>query len=512
MAAMTHLSDSVQKSVQQFKELDQKISHYTDILGLMGWDLQTGAPKKGRELFSKAKGTLSQELFNITVSEEMGRCLETLSSPEVYDQLDEVTRACVRERKHAYSKFKKIPPDLYKEFIILTSDAHSVWENAKANNDFAHYQPTLEKIVSTMRKFIECYGYEGHPYNALLDDYEPGLTVEKLDPLFASLRESTIRLLQRIQKAGNRPKTEALEGRFAPEKQREFSLHVLPKLGFDMDAGRLDESAHPFSQTINTGDVRITTHYLENNVFSAILSTIHECGHALYEQGINPEYEGTVIREGASMGVHESQSRFLENMVGRSFEFWKFFYADLQSYFPEPFGLLPVEDFHRAINAVEPSFIRTEADELTYNLHIMIRYEIEKGLMAGEMEVRDLPRIWNEKMQEYLGITPPDDAHGVLQDVHWSFGGFGYFPSYSLGNLYAAQILHTLKQEMPGFYGNIAKGEFAPIRQWLKENIHQYGKLYTPNELIKKVTGEELNAKYLVSYLEDKFSKIYNLT
>jgi carboxypeptidase Taq len=511
MPVQSNGSASVKETVERFKELDQRITYYNDLLSLAGWDLQTGAPKKGRANFSKAKGALSEEVFKLTISEEMGRCLEQLSAPEVYGQLDEVTRACVRERKHTYSKQNKIPADVYKEFVILTSDAHSVWEQAKENNDFEHYRPTLENIVETMKKFIEYYGYEGHPYDALLDDYEPGLTVAKLDPLFADLRKNTIELLQKIQKADNQPNKELLKNKFSADKQRAFSLAVIPQLGFDMEAGRLDESTHPFCQTVTMGDVRITTHYLEDDATSAILSTIHETGHALYEQGVNPAYEGTAIREGASMAVHESQSRFLENMVARSHEFWQHFYGQLQSIFSEQFGSVALDDFHRAINAVEPSLIRTEADELTYNLHIMIRYEIEKALMAGEIQVKDLPRVWNEKMEEYLGVTPHTDSIGVLQDVHWSFGGFGYFPSYSIGNLYAAQFLNTLKQQMPDFYGKIAGGDFMPVREWLREHIHQYGKLYTPNELVKKVTGEELNAKYLVEYFQEKYSRIYNL-
>jgi carboxypeptidase Taq len=505
------LQSDLQKAVNQFKELDQRISHYNEVLSLVSWDLQTGAPKKGKAFRSDAVGTLSSDVFQITMSEEMGQCLETLSASDVYEQLDEVTRACVRERKREYEKMKQIPPALYKEFIIHAANAHDVWEEARATNNFAHYQPTLEKMVDYMKQFIKYYGYEGHPYNALLDNFEPGLTVEKLDVLFAELRKNTINILNRIQKSPHKPKNEIFNQSFDVNKQRKFSLFVLPKLGYDMSAGRLDVSAHPFATGINTGDVRITTRYLEDDMRSAIFGTIHECGHALYEQGVNSEYEGTVIRGGTSMGIHESQSRFLENMVGRSKEFWTYFYEDLQSYFPTQFKDVPLEEFSRAINTVEPSYIRVEADELTYNLHIMIRYEIEKALIGGDIEVKDLPRVWSEKMEEYLGVTPPTDTLGVLQDVHWSFGGFGYFPSYALGNLYAAQFTNTLKKEMPDFDQIIAKGEYLKIREWLREKIHQYGALYTPNELIERVTGEELNAKYLVDYFEEKYSKLYKL-
>lgn len=511
MSTHQTLDTHVQEAIQQFKSLDQKISHYSEILGVVGWDMQTGAPKKGRQTRSKAKGTLSTEVFQLSLSKEMEHALSVLTQPEVLANLDLPLQAAVRERHRHFEKSKSIPAELYREFVIHTSNAHDIWEEARKTNNFAHYQEALQKIVDYMKKFVEYYGYEGHPYNALLDSYEPGLTVDKVDVLFAELRTKTVDLLKRLQAADYQPNTDIFNQTFDMEKQKEFSLFVLPKLGYDMEAGRLDVSAHPFATGLNTGDVRITTRYLENDMRSAIFGTIHECGHAIYEQGVNSEFEGSIICGGTSMGIHESQSRFLENIVGRSTEFWTYFFDDLKRFFPEQFNDVSLDEFTRAINAVEPSFIRVEADELTYNLHIMIRYEIEKGLISGEYQVADLPQIWNQKMEDYLGVTPPTDTLGVLQDVHWSFGGLGYFPSYSLGNLYAAQILNTMKQQIPNFYELIQNGEFMPIREWLRENIHQYGKVYTPNELIVKVTGEELNAKYLVEYFEEKFTKVYKL-
>ncbi len=500
----------MKQAVEMFKELDQRISHYTDISSLLAWDANTNAPKKGVPMFSKAKGTLSAEIFKLSTSNEMGQLLDALTSAEGDGQLDEVTRAAVRERKRDYDKFKRVPVELYQELVILTSNANTVWVEAKQTNNFALYEPTLSKIVELQKKLIECFGYEGHPYDALLDQYEPGLTVEKLDPLFTNLRDQTARLLQRLRSSSDQPSNSFLFEEYGVEKQKEFNRALLPQLGFDMDAGHMGISEHPFASSINTGDVRLTTRYKKNDLRSAIFGTVHECGHALYEQGINPDFEETAIRRGASFGIHESQSRFLENIVGRSLEFWTYFYGDLKQHFPQ-LEKVSLENFHRGINTVEPSLIRVEADEVTYNLHIMVRYEIEKGLISGELEVKDLPRIWNEKMEEYLGIVPPTDTLGVLQDVHWSFGGFGYFPSYSLGNLYAAQILNTIEKELPNFYQFIANGEFMVIRNWLKDKIHQYGSLYTPNELIVKITGEELNEQYLVDYLEHKYSQIYRL-
>jgi carboxypeptidase Taq len=505
------MNESIISALEKFTELDEKISHFNSILGLLSWDQKVIAPKKGRSIFANANGTLRTEAFKLTVSEEMGELLSTLSTPEAAEYLNEAAKAKVRERLKSYNRSKSIPAEMIKEFSVLTSKANDAWEEARENNDFEKYLPYLEEIVEFKRKAVEIYGYENHPYDALLDEFEPGLTVEKLDPLFVKLRESSADLLKRIQNSTYKPRAEIFEQPYSVEQQKEFNRHILPLIGFKMEAGRLDETVHPFAQTVNTGDVRITTRYLENNVRSAIFGTIHEAGHGIYEQNINPEFEGTVIQEGASFGIHESQSRFLENMVGRSEQFWKYFYPKLQEHFPDQLGNVELDDFYRAINAVQPSFIRVEADELTYNLHIMVRYEIEKALIAGEIQAKDLPGIWNEKMDEYLGITPASDSEGVLQDIHWSFGGLGYFPSYSLGNLYAAQILYKVQRDLPDFYNSIEEGNFSVIQQWLKENIHQYGMLYTPNELIVKATGEELNADYLVQYLEEKYSKVYKL-
>lgn len=502
---------NIEQTISEFKALDEKIYHLSSILGLLNWDSDVMAPKKGRKSFSKALGTLSTEYFKLKVSEQMGALLAELSKPEVNEKLDEALRAAVRVRKSDYDKQKSIPEELYKEYVVLTSNANIIWKEAREKNDFSHYLPTLEKIVEIKKQFAEIYGYEGHPYNALLDEYEPGLTVTTLDQVFSGLREKSIDLLNRIQASEHKPDGEIFERDYDVESQKKFNRYLLPLLGFDMEAGRLDESVHPFAQDVNPGDVRITTRYLQDNVRSAIFGTIHEAGHGIYEQGVNPDFEGTAICNGASFGIHESQSRFLENVIGRSKSFWAHFYKDLQAEFPEQLGEFPLDEFYRSINLVEPSLIRVEADELTYNLHIMVRYEIEKALIGGELEVKDLPQAWNQKMQEYLGITPPNDTLGVLQDVHWSFGGFGYFPSYSLGNLYAAQFLNTLKKQMPNLDEVLASGNILKIRDWSKENIHQYGKLYTPGELVKKVTGEDLNADYLVQYLEEKYSEVYKL-
>lgn len=497
--------------VEQFKQLDEKITHLSNVSGLLDWDQKVMAPKKGRLFFSKSVGALETEIFKLKVSQEMKELLDEVSKPEILDTLDKNTKAIIRIRKDYFEKYHKIPTELYHEYAILTSEANAAWEEARANNDFAHYLPYLEKMIKIKKEFAEYFGYEKHPYDALLDEYEPGLTVEMLDSVFPQLREASINLLNRIKKSPKKPSIEFLSKKYEKEKQKEFNRFMLPLLGFDLEAGRLDETVHPFAQTVNKGDVRITTRYLEENVLSALFGTIHEAGHGIYEQRVATELEGTVLSEGASFGIHESQSRFLENMVGRSKEFWNYFYPHLQKYFPEQLSDITVDQFHGAVNYVEPSFIRVEADELTYNLHIMLRYEIEKALIENKIEVKDLPTFWNQKMEEYLGVVPETDSLGVLQDIHWSFGAFGYFPSYTLGNLYAAQILKKIKTDVPNFNNHLEEGNVEAIIGWLEENIHQYGSIYTPDELIKKVTGEELNASYLVEYLEEKYNHIYTL-
>lgn len=502
--------ENLEAIVQQFKELDETMTHYSDMLSLAGWDQQVMAPPKGKSYFSKVRGTLSTELFRLATSDQIGELLNALSRPEVQQQLDAATKAAVRERKRSYDKDKKIPEKLHKDFTIHTANARTVWEEARKENHFEKFRPTLERTVELVRQYSELYGYEKHPYDALLDDYEPGLTVEQLDRIFGTLRERTVQLLERIRHSPQQPR-HAFEGAFDVSQQEKFNLHIIPLLGYDLDAGRLDVTAHPFAITMNVGDVRITTRYSENDPKGSLFATIHETGHAIYEQGVNAEYEGSVISSGVSLGIHESQSRFLENMVGRSEAFWERYFGDYKSFFPGKFENLSVRDFYRSVNIVAPTFIRVEADEVTYNLHIMIRYELEKGLVAGELEVKDLPRLWNEKMREYLGVEPPNDTLGVLQDVHWAYGAFGYFPTYTLGNLYSAQIRKTILKQFPDFYDIIRRGQFSVIREWLRENIHQHGSVYTPSELIERVTGEPLNPDYLVEYFEEKYSDVYGL-
>lgn len=505
------MTDTFENKLDGFLNLLKKMNGYSEAIGLMHWDMRTGAPKKAMEGRSQAIGYMSAEMFRLSVSDEMGRYLEELARPEYASQLTTSQQKMVLECKKDYDRDKKIPPDKYQAYTVLTSQAESVWEEAKELADFSMFQPYLEKIVESNLEFVELWGYEKNKYDTLLDMYEPGMTVDKLDQVFGVLRQRVVPLVSAIASANYQPETGFLHQKFEKERQRHFNHYILEQIGYSFDAGRLDETVHPFAIGLNPGDVRITTKFALDNLTTALFGTIHEGGHGLYEQNISKDLMGTNLCTGTSMGIHESQSRFWENMVGRSEPFWHRYYGELRKQFPGQLDNVGLDQFYRGINEVKPTLIRIEADEVTYNLHIMIRYEIEKALFSGTVKVAELPEYWNELYRVYLGVVPDDDGDGVLQDVHWSGGMFGYFPSYALGNMYSAQFRHTLLQQMPDFEEKIRQGELLPIKDWLSQQIYQYGKLLDPSEIVMKVTGEELNPDYLVKYLEEKYKQIYKL-
>ncbi|GMR65332.1 MULTISPECIES: carboxypeptidase [Bacillus] len=496
---------------KQFLTYVKKIQNYGEALSLMFWDLRTGAPKKGVDQRSEVIGMLSSEVFAMSTSDEMGNYLTELENLIREDKLSETTKKMVEECRKEYDRNKKIPQAEYEAYVKLEAKAESVWEEAREKSDFEMFRPYLEKIVEFKKKFITYWGYETYKYNTLLDMYEPGITVEVLDHVFGQLRERIVPLVKEISESQKRLKTSALSEHFSKEKQKNFTLELLKQLNYDFEAGRLDETVHPFEITLNRGDVRITTRYDEKDFRMAVFGTIHECGHAVYEQNIAEKFEGTPLCSGTSMGIHESQSLFFENFIGRNKSFWKKNYDVLKEYSDGQFNDISVDEFYDAINESKPSFIRIEADELTYPLHVMVRYELEKELFDGTLQVKDLPAAWNDKMEAYLGIRPANDAQGVLQDVHWAGGSFGYFPSYALGYMYAAQFKERMLKDIPNFDALLEEGNVTPIREWLTENIHQYGKTKKPLEILEDVTGEGLNANYLADYLEAKYKEIYEL-
>lgn len=505
------METDLMQTEKHFLDYVKKMTNFNEAIGLMYWDLRTGAPKKGAEQRSEVIGMMSSEVFEMSVSNEMKSFLDELTKEDVNSNLSDRTRKTVEECRKEYDRNIKIPAEEYSEYVILSSKAETVWEDAKEQSNFEMFRPYLEKLVAFNQKFVEYWGYEENKYDTLLDQYEPGVTVKVIDRVFNELREHIVPLVQQVVNASDKPKTDFLYNHFPQEKQKAFSLDILKGMGYDFNAGRLDTTVHPFATGLNPGDVRVTTKYDEGDFRTAVFGTIHEGGHALYEQNIAPELIGTPLCSGTSMGIHESQSLFWENFVGRNKSFWQKNYDTLKSYSTGQFDDVSLEDYYRAINVAGPSLIRIEADEMTYALHIMVRYEIEKGLINGDIEVKDLPQIWNEKMEEYLGITPENDAVGVLQDVHWSGGAFGYFPSYALGYIYAAQIKNAMLEDLPNFDELLEEGNMLPIKEWLTENIHQYGKLKQPIEIIKDITGEGLNAKYLIQYLEEKYKQVYRL-
>ncbi|NEU04103.1 carboxypeptidase M32 [Clostridium senegalense] len=495
-----------EKQLNEIESIVEKINYFSYISGLAYWDMAVNMPKEAGKSRGETLGFLSSELYKLITND---RTYNLLCELEDISDLTLEEAAMIKNLKEESDKTKKIPEDIYKNFSIDAAKSEIAWQDAKSKNDFSIFMPHLEKMVDYKRKFANFYGYEKHPYDALLNEYEMGMTVEKLDKVFALLRDEIVNILSKVKESKVNINENILKGKFSIEKQKELEKYVLDLIGYDYkNKGRIDSSEHPFTTNFGNKDVRITNHYHDDNFYSAMYSAIHEGGHAIYEQQISDDLEKYGLQGGVSMGIHESQSRFYENIIGKSKEFLRLVYPKVQELFEE-FKSVSFEDFYKVCNIACPSLIRTEADELTYSLHVIIRYEIEKELIKGDIEVKDLKDIWNNKYEEYLGVRPQNDSEGILQDLHWSDGEFGYFPSYALGNIYGAQFLNAALKDMPNLYNEIEKGNLNGIKVWLKENIHQYGKLYKPAELLKKVTGEELDSKYFVEYLRNKFKDVY---
>lgn len=487
--------------MERLKSQLKIMARYGAALGLLGWDEEVNMPPKAQAYRGEVNAQLATDLHKKFTSKEFVRLVKELHEPSNYEKLSEDDKINVRETWRDLEKATKVPSEFVEEMAKLTSQAFSVWVEARKQSDFKLYQPVLEKIVGMKKKEVELVGYKDSPYDALLDDYEPGLTAKKVEELFTPLSKSLAALIGQIK---GRPMPRLPEGNYPIPIQKQLNEEIARMLGYDLAAGRLDESAHPFTTGFGPRDVRITTRYDEKDFWGGIGSTIHETGHALYEQGLPEEHFGTPVGETVSLGIHESQSRLWENLVGRSREFSTTLNTLLVKYFGESAIKFSPEELYLWLNRIQPGFIRVEADEVTYNLHIVLRFEIEKALMEGEIKVADLPAIWNEKMKKYLGVDVPDDAQGVLQDVHWSHGLIGYFPTYCLGNIYAAQLFNKAEADIPDLKKKFEKGEFDDLLKWLRKNIHQAGGHYHAQELIKKVTGEGLNSAHLIKHLEDR--------
>ena len=471
---------------------------------LIHWDAAiSGVPEKSLPARGAAAGWLGGEAFSRFTAEDTLEAIETLEG--VLDQLNERERAMTRELGREYRKVKAVPQKEMQEFQTLTAQSEPIWEKAREKNDFSMIQPYYEKIFDFQRRLCDWYGYQEHPYDALLDDYEKGASAKMLDGFFALLREKIAPLVKMIGQSGKKPRE--IKGSFPLARQRELTPFLYNFVGYDVTRGKVGEVEHPFCTTVTRNDVRITTKYHQDDLLSSLFSVIHESGHALYEQNMDEALEEYGLADCASMGMHESQSRLFENMIGRSREFAGVLLPKLRELF-DGFDDWDEEGLYRAVNIARPSLIRIESDELTYCLHIMVRYELEKMLLTGAAKVCDLPGLWADKYEELLGVRPPNDAKGVLQDVHWSMGAVGYFPSYAVGNAYAAQIMRAMRKTVD-VDGAAGRGDLAPVAAWLRENIHSPAALYRPDELLRRATGEPFNPAYYAEYLTDKFTALY---
>jgi len=498
-----------EQKLQQLKTLLAEIADLNQIAALLDWDQQTYMPPGGAENRGYQLATLQQIAHTKSVSNEIGKLLDEL---QLYaSQLDpDSSDAClVRVARRNYENDTKVPSEWVVEFAMTTTAAHEAWAKARAENDFHFFQPHLERILDLAHRYAGFFAPFEHVYDPLLDIFEPGMKTTDIKAIFNHLRPQQVRLLRQIADSPQVDNT-FMSLTYDEQKQWGFGVEAITKMGFEWDRSRQDKTLHPFTTSFGWGDVRITTRVYPNYLASALFGTLHEAGHAMYAMGSDKSFDRTPLFGGASAGIHESQSRMWENLIGRSYPFWQHFYPRLQEFFPSQLGNVSLDTFYKGINKVQPSFIRVEADEATYNLHIMLRMELEIALMENQLQVKDLPEAWNSRFQEYLGITPPDYSTGVLQDVHWSGGLIGYFPSYALGNLIAAQLWERICADIPDLPDQIRQGEFAAWLSWLREKVHSHGNKYEPQQLIQRVTGSKIDPAPYMRYLEQKYQAIYN--
>lgn len=498
----------MRSQIEQLKTILGEVADLQAAAAVLEWDQQTYMPRGGAEGRGRALGTIQRTAHHRFTSAEVGHLLEALEKQTAQMDPDSDDARLIKVTAREYHKRSKVPAEMVEEFAQLTTLAYEAWTVARKNNDFAAFRPFLDKVLDNRRRYAELFAPYEHVYDVLLDNFEPGMKTADVQPIFEALRPQQVALIQAVQSHTQIDNT-FLHQPYDEQKQWEFGVEVATKFGYDWNRGRQDRVIHPFCTTFNLGDVRITTRVIPDFLNAALFGTMHETGHALYEQGSGPNLERTPLAGGASSAIHESQSRMWENLVGRSLPFWEYFYPRLQQYFPEQLGRVSLERFYKAVNRVQPSLIRIQADEASYNLHIMLRLELEIALMEGKLETRDLPEAWNSRMQSYLGLMPPSDLEGVLQDVHWSSGLIGYFPSYALGNLVGAQLWEVIRREIPDLDDQFRGGEFQVLLSWLRKNIHQHGRKFEPQELMVRVTGSKIDPAPYVRYLTEKINGIY---
>ncbi len=503
--------DKIKPLITYLKETQ----HIKSAISLLSWDQETYMPSGSSQARAEQLSGLMALVHDRQVGREMSERLSKLidlKTGELVSETAEPFPALLREVWRDYDRATKLPSDFVRALSLETALAHPIWIEARKNNNFSQFSPSLRKIVALKKEEAEYLAYKDSPYDALLDEYEPGMTVAQLVPIFSSLKDKLLPLLEKIAASPRQPRTDFLDEFYNESAQIRFGEQVLTAMGFSFQTGRQDLSTHPFTTSFHPSDVRLTTRVDTHDLLSSLFSSIHEGGHGIYDQGLLQEYFGTPLGEAISLGIHESQSRLWENSVGRSRSFWKHFFPILKETFPRPLKDLDLETWYAGINCVRPSFIRVESDEVTYNLHIMLRFEIERDLIENNLPVEQLPDRWNELMQRYIGRKPTTDAEGILQDIHWAGGAFGYFPTYTLGNLYAAQLFNQAKAEIVDLSAQMAKGDLLALKTWLNEKVHRWGRQYTSEELIHRITGEPLNPDYFTKALYKKYAELYRLS
>ena len=494
---------------ERFTELKTRLAEIHDLrrsLELLFWDQTVMMPPGGGPVRGQQLTTLDRIAHQKFVAEEIGELLEGLTQYESTLDYDSDEASLIRTTRRDYDKARRVPAELAAEMTGAAAEAHDVWAKAREENDFPLFLPHLERAVELKRRYIDCFEGYDEPYDVLLDDFEPGMKTAEVRAVFDDLKAALVPLIAEI---GSLDGDDAfMSGPWPIDKQHEYSLEIIRRFGFDESFARLDLTVHPFAASSGTQDIRLTTRYKEDDITS-IFTAMHECGHGLYEHGVSPTLERTPLCHGVSSALHESQSRLWENIVGRSREFWNYFYPSFQETFPEAVGDVDQERFYRAINRVKPSYIRVDADEATYNLHIILRFELEQEIFAGTIELKDLPEEWNRRFEEYLGIPVTTDTLGVLQDVHWSSGGFGYFPTYSLGNIVSVQIWEKALSELPDLPEQFEAGEFGQLHEWLQTRLYSLGRKFTPQQTLESVVGTPgIDAQPYIRYLKDKLGAL----
>jgi carboxypeptidase Taq len=480
-------------------------------MAVLGWDRETNMPPGGLTARIQQLTTLRRIQHEMYTSDEMGVLIAAAIEEQDDADPDSFEFTLLRYLQRDYADQRKLPPEFVRRVSEVSGKAHHAWVQARQDNDFPHFQPHLEVIVEMCKEMAEYFGYEDEKYDALLDKYEHGMKTAEVRAIFNAAKEALVPLREEVDARADQVDDSIVHQEFPIAKQKEFARYIAEAVGYDFSRGHLGTVVHPFATSFSKDDARITTRWYPDFLNPSLFGTLHESGHAMYEQGTHADLARTPLARGTSSGIHESQSRMIENIIGRSLGFWQRHYPKLQETFPEQLGGHDVQAFYRAINKVQPSFIRVEADEMTYNFHIMLRFELEQALLEGDLVVADLPTAWNDKMNELLGVVPPTDTLGCLQDVHWTRPGFGYFPTYALGNLYATQMYETAVSQNPQIGADMADGDPASLVGWLGEEVHQHGRKYTPGELILRATGKPLSHEPFVRYITQKFSALYGI-